>query len=109
MASDSQIVSVQRLQALFLKLHAIVSSEGGKNLVRNVSHILAILGEAEENPAQSAERVAEARSFYRSMSVVKGEFAEFHIWRDDFNERLELNQPLEAIRESIWKEFESHV
>jgi hypothetical protein len=106
MASNSPIARVQRLQAFFLDLHAIVSSEGRKNLVRSTSHILAILGEAEENPAQSAERVAEARSFYRSMSVVKGEFAEFHIWRDDFNERLELNKPLEAIRESIRKEFE---
>ena len=109
MTSDSQIARLQRLQALFLSLYAIVSSEGGRNLVRNVSHILAILGEAEENPALTAERLAEARRFYRSMSEVKGQYAEFHIWRDDFNERLELNKPLDAIRESIWNEFESNV
>jgi hypothetical protein len=107
MSAPQQVASAQRLKASFLRLHAIMVTEQERSSIRGVIHILAVLAEAEINPSLAGERVAEARDFYRSMAAAKGPFSEFYVWRDDFEQRVKENRELDAIKESIWQEFEA--
>jgi len=42
------------------------------------------------------------------MNAGNGSFSDFHIWREDFDERLKANTELSKITDAIWREFESY-
>jgi len=98
----------QRLRELFLKLHAIMSVEHETNWIRGVGNIIAILGEAEDDPTAAKDRIDESHQSYRSMNAGNGSFSDFHIWREDFDERVKANAELNKVTEAIWSEFESN-
>jgi hypothetical protein len=97
----------QRLRELFLELHAIMSAEHETNWIRGVGNIIAILGEADDDPSAARERIDEAHRSYRSMHAGNGSFSDFHIWRESFDERVRANAELTRVTEAIWREFES--
>lgn len=108
MTASLDITRAQRLCQLFLKLHAVMEAERENNWIRGVGNIIAILQEADENPNQAASLISEARQSYRSMNGGNGSFSDFHIWRDDFQERVDLNKEISRTTEAIWREFEAH-
>ncbi len=85
-----------------------MAAEHEKNWIRGVGNIIAILQEVEENSSEAAILVSEARQSYRSMNAGNGSFSDFHIWRDDFEERVEANKDLSKTIDAIWQEFEAH-
>lgn len=42
------------------------------------------------------------RNVWMSFSP-KGQMSEFNIWREDFEERVKLNGPLDDIRDRLWE------
>jgi hypothetical protein len=93
---------------LFLDLHAIMSAEHERNWIRGVGSIIAILGEAEDDPSAARERIDEAHQSFRSMNGGYGTFSDFHIGRDNFDERFKANAELKKVTDAIWREFESN-
>jgi hypothetical protein len=108
MSAPTQAPRAQRLRELFLKLHAVMSAEREANWIRGVRNIIAILGEVEADPSAANDRIDEAHRSYRSMTAGNGSFSDFHIWREDFDERVKANAELNKVTEAIWKEFESN-
>jgi hypothetical protein len=108
MSMQTQASRAERLRQLFLTLHAIMTAEHEGNWVRGVHHIIAVLEEVEADPAAASDRIAEACQVYRSMNAGSGTFSDFHIWRDNFAERVKANEELNKITEAIWRELEPH-
>lgn len=108
MPSSPQANRAERLRALFLRLHAIMSAERERNWIRGIENIIAVLGEAEANTSVAADRIAEAHHSFRRMNGGNGSFSDFHVWRENFEERRKANQELSMITESIWREFEKN-
>ena len=106
MSAPTQAPRAQRLRELFLMLHAIMSAEREANWIRSVSNIIAILGEVETDPDAANNRIDEAHRSYRSMNAGNGSFSDFHIWRENFDERVKANAELTKVVEAIWGEFE---
>jgi hypothetical protein len=107
MSLQPEISRAEHLHQLFLALHAIMSAEGEANWIRGVRGILAVLVEVEANPSTAADRIAEARETYRSMNGGNGSFSDFHIWRENFDERVTANNELSRITGAIWQVFET--
>jgi len=105
MPLSPQAASAEHLRMLFLKLHAIMLAEREKNWIRGIENIVAVLGEAEADTSVAAARIAEANHCFRTMNAGNGSFSDFHVWRENFDERLKANQELSKIVESIWREF----
>jgi hypothetical protein len=40
------------------------------------------------------------------MNAGNGSFSDFYIWRNEFTERIEANNEVTSLTESIWREFE---
>jgi len=108
MSPTTPVASALHLRALFLQLHAIMLAEREANWMRGISHIIAVLGEVESDPSVASQRIEEARQSYRSMTAGNGSFSDFHVWREDFDERVKTNRELSRITEAIWREFELH-
>ena len=108
MSALTEVARATRLRQLFLQLHAIMAAERERNWIRGVSHIVAVLDEAESNPGVAADRISEAHRSYRSMNAGNGSFSDFHVWRENLEERQKASAELNRVTAAIWQEFESH-
>ncbi len=87
----------EQLRLLFQRLRQIMQAEGESNWIAGVEAILERL-----NDHVSEERWREVQSLYKTMHRGASTFSDYHVWRDDFDARLEANRELDSIRQRIW-------
>ncbi|MDM0076976.1 hypothetical protein QTH90_21380 [Variovorax sp. J2P1-59] len=85
------------IEELLRQLESLLRARGEQNWLRGVTAARAALA--------SAEGMEDARSIYASMNRGAGSFADYNVWGEDFDERVELNQPLDRIRADLWQRF----
>ncbi len=94
-----------RVIGLFRKLLIILETEGGrevnyakKELQRNVLMIEEVLS----NRTVDFDKVFdEVKASYHSMYPPHGGLTDFFVWRDDFEERVKANQPLDNVKNEL--------
>jgi len=93
------------LLTLFDCLREILLAEGEGSRLRGINLICNALTPpfAGEDSIEGALRYAEAT--YKSMLGGSGSFSDFYIWRDDFDDRVKVNNRLEQIKGDIWDTF----
>lgn len=92
----------EKLRSLFYSLWEIMHDNGGKNWIKGIENILALLTPPTYGGVNNASlAIKEARIAYSSMFGGYGGFSEYFIWRDDFNERIKVNEVLDKIKNNI--------
>ena len=71
------------------------------NAVRGINHILDSLLESANDDINKAEIISRVRDTYSSICSAKHPFAEFYIWRENYEERLVQNKKLDEIKRKI--------
>jgi hypothetical protein len=83
--------------------------ERESNWIQSISNIIAILDEVDADQNVATDRIAEAHHCFRSINAGNGSFSDFYIWRNEFTERIEANNEVNSLTESIWRQFELNV
>jgi hypothetical protein len=84
----------KQLHDLLIQLESLLQKHGDTNWVRGIAAARTCL--LDENGGFEAA----ARS-YRSMNAGMGSFSDFYLHHDDFETRVRLNRPLDALRGGI--------
>ena len=82
---------------LLRQLEALLYARGEQNWLRGVT--------AAREALASSAGLEGARSIYAAMNRGAGSFADYNIWAEDFDERVELNRPLDHLRTELWQRF----
>lgn len=85
-----------KARALFQEAHDILQSQGDKNWIIGIENALKEL---------DAGNTDGAGSIYRSMVAGGRGFSEYNIWIDEYQNRLEVNERLDQIRDELWRIF----
>ncbi len=96
---------ISRIKDLFRELLRLLETEGGaevdyakKELQRNVLMIEKVLS----HRTVDFEKVfGEVKASYHSMYPPHGGLIDFFVWRDDFEERVKANQPLDNVKDEL--------
>jgi hypothetical protein len=78
---------------LITELEAFLRAKGDRNWIRGCHR--------SEAGARGRQR-GRCESIYKAMSCAKGGFSDYNIYHEDFDTRLELNAPLDRLRERLW-------
>lgn len=93
-----------QLQDLLRQLQVILTREGEENWQLGVMAALGELnGSQELSEDEVLERIKRAASIYRTMNSGSGSFSDFHVWRDDYDQRVQANETLDEVRERLWE------
>lgn len=46
---------------------------------------------------------------YKIIFQQKGELAEFYVWDDDYDKRIQINAPLDRIRSELWNIMKPYI
>lgn len=88
---------ILEVRNLLEELRALLVRQGERNWIRGIDAAIAEL--------DSKNGFEAARSIYGSMSQGNGSFADYHIWIEDFDQRLAANKKLDELRAKVWQEF----
>lgn len=109
MTNKTDIVTkLNRIKELFVDLLKILKAEDdnsisyAKNvLLVNISRIEYALSNVNSENADLNSLFSEVQISYKSMYPPRGGLTEFFVWRDDFDERVKANKPLNRIKEEL--------
>lgn len=96
--------NLKELEKLFQKLLFILDKHGDgtikiqKRIVKNTLDII-------RSDMSDYKKVIKVKKNYQNLYPARGGLSEFYIWRDNFEERKRLNEPLDKIRERLWQIF----
>ncbi|OLF34657.1 MULTISPECIES: hypothetical protein [unclassified Psychrobacter] len=89
------------LNNYFIELRKILIQENENNFIRGIDVILNRIQHSlnyDENAKATIESVGDTYSF---MNSGNGSFSDFFIWRENFDERVEVNEVLIELRNKI--------
>jgi hypothetical protein len=95
--------TINELSDTFEKIQVILLREKEDNWIRGISSIRNRLNQVDPSGANIEEVVKDVGISYRHMNSGQGSFADFMVWRDDFDERQKLNQEFESLADKAWK------
>lgn len=90
---------VNKLLQYFVELREIMLMEEENNWIRGIRLIITCL---EDVNLTEEEKLKETFKTFSMMNSGNGSFSDFYIWRDDINQRVELNHKLEEVKNNIW-------
>lgn len=99
--------NLSKVKDLFRDLLRILESEGDSETLyarRELFKNIRIIEDAlhhDPNPADLHAIFTEVKESYQRMYPPRDGLTEFFIWRDDFDERLKANEPLDSIKERL--------
>lgn len=99
MNPDDLHVTRLRARGLLEYMVAALEADGERNWTRGLRAALAPAADAELSDSDALRDMA---SVYRSMHQGAGGFGDALVWRDDFDERVRVNAPLDAARDRLW-------
>lgn len=100
--SKVTVATIKELSDTFDSIHEILVREKEKDSIRGINSIRERLSRAGDDSTLD-EVYKEIGISYRHMNSGAGSFADFMVWRDDFNERQKLNQEFEVLADKAWK------
>lgn len=97
-----------RLRDHFVELQQIMIQENETNWLRGIETIIGLLNfNQSEDLEDKTERLRKVLSINKTMNAGYGSFSDFHIWRDDFDERVQENESLKTIQNQIQEEMDN--
>ena len=99
---------IDDLKNIFEDIYKIFIREKEDNWIRGIKIILSHLQEAENDNPDLDKIYVNVRTSYRSMNSGQGSFADFMIWKDDFDERAKVNQEFSVLANRAWEILEKY-
>ncbi len=93
---------MDELKQLFKELLMIVQQYGDSSYNVQKGILKEILNIIEEDDTD-IDKISQIKHEYYNLFFPKSPLSEFYIWRDDFDERKKLNEPLEDIKHRLWE------
>lgn len=96
--------SLNKIQETFSELKELLEKYGDNSILSQyqlVKTAISIL----ESSAQAEEKYNEVADIYKALYPARGGLSEFNVWKDDFAERKEINEPFTRIKEELWEIF----
>jgi len=93
---------VEEIKKLFTDLFIIVQRYGDNSLNPSKEILKQILSILEGGDAP-ADKLSKVKFWYGCLFFPKSQMSEFYIWREDFDERVKINRPLDDIRDRLWE------
>jgi len=98
---------ILKLFELFSNLLKILEREGKGEVdfaIKEVKYIVEILNDCIlNNYCEDNKTIKEVKEIHSSLYPPKGGLSEFFVWRNDFDERIKINDYLDNIKEELWK------
>jgi len=95
--------TINELSDTFDKIHEILVREKENNWIRGINSIRNRLSQTDPSDVDIEEVIKDVGASYRHMNSGQGSFADFMVWRDDFDERQKFNQEFESLADKAWK------
>lgn len=99
-----KLETVNRIQQLYIELEEVLRKYGDNSILNQyqlVKTAISIL----ESSAELEEKYNEVADIYKALYPARGGLSEFYIWKDDFDERMAINEPFTRIKEELWEIF----
>lgn len=93
---------MDELKQLFEELLIIVQQYGDSSYNTQKEILKRILNDMERDSAE-IDIFSQIKYEYKQLFFPKSPLSEFYIWKDDFDERKELNNSLENIKNRLWE------
>ena len=96
---------MNKVQELFTELEEQLRKYGDNSILNQyqlVKTAISIL----ESDAPMEEKFSETEDIYKALYPARGGLSDFYVWRDDFDERLAINEPFSRIGDALWKIFQ---
>lgn len=93
---------LEQLEKLFSELLKIVKKYGYERFVPQIRIIEAILSCLKDSEETSSSKMEYVASKHKQLYSPRGGLSEFFIWDNDFQTRIQLNKPLDTVRDDIW-------
>lgn len=95
---------IELLLKWFAQLRELLIKENGKSWISPVDNIInALIPPYTESYSAKNALINSANLYYLSISNGHGSLGEFYIWRDDYAERVKLNNELKSLKMEIVK------
>lgn len=96
--------NIYELKQLFEELLFIVDKYGDSTINNQKKIINRIIGKIDSiDISNFEEEFMEIQRDYKNLYPARGGLSDFYIWKDDFNERQKLNEPLSKIGDRLWE------
>ncbi len=95
--------TINELVDTFEKIHDILLREKEDNWIKGINSIRDRLRAANTGDSNIEDIYKEVGTSYRYMNSGSGSFADFMVWRDDFDERQRFNQEFQTLADKAWK------
>lgn len=89
----------------FIKLRNILIAEQDDTWLYAINRTIADISSAIEDTSSADYFIESTRDTYYSIQAGGRGFAEFFIWREDFEERILLNEIFDQLKEKINSDF----
>lgn len=91
-----------QIESLLRELINILSAEHEKNWVAGLRGLISDVESVKRGNISIDEGLREIAYNYRLMAIGSGSFSDWHVWRDDFSQRISANQRLDEVRRNLW-------
>ena len=93
---------IHELKALFMQLLEIFQKHGDSSIKPQANTVRIILEVIDDGRyLNDEEKIVDIKIYFRKLYTPQGGFAEFYIWKEDFEERIAANEPLDKIRDRL--------
>ena len=97
---------IDRLKYLYSDLLKIMETNNDGQINYQINKVKYIIGELSEcitsNYINSDDIITEIKSIHKSLYTPRGGLAEFYIWKNDVDELVKANEPLDRIKDELW-------
>ena len=97
---------IDRLTLLYSDLLIILETNNNGQMNYQINKIKYIIDELSQcrtsNYINSADIITEIKSNHKSFYTPRGGLAEFYIWKNDVDELVKANEPLDRIKDELW-------
>jgi len=99
------MMTTNSLKLHFLSLHKLLVEENENKWANEINKFVELLNSVERGELSLEEAKPLMQKKYKSMHHPHGGFGDFHLWRDDFNERKKINEQFSQSANAIWNEL----
>lgn len=97
--------SFNHLRDSFEYLLTLLQSEGERYLAQKIRECCVVINDMQHGIVMQEEGLRSLKEIHKSMYWPHGGLANFHVWRDSADERVNLNQEIAKRVDFIWSEL----
>lgn len=98
-------MKLERLLARYRKLLSIIEKHGKGEIdsqINTVKDIIDYIKVIDYEIVESENYMRAIKKMHENLFPPRGGLSDFFIWSNDYDERIQLNEPLDKVREEIW-------